>query len=161
MSVKAMDQSLNGWLVQVAQVGGGLARFLAHHQRLWVDQAECIDDNFALHGLNGIDNDGDGSWCELLKTLLGVDINRREPAAKTGMGVIPADDRFGPVMRKLISCRCRYGRSAPHSPASLPQHIHHLHLEDRVDSFYADARTTLRHGKHIHHADREVVHKLA
>jgi hypothetical protein len=45
-------------------------------------------------------------------------------------------------------------------PAGLPEHVHHLHLEDRVDSFYADARTTLWHRKHIHNPDSEVVDKL-
>lgn len=46
-------------------------------------------------------------------------------------------------------------------PPCLPEHVHHLHLEDRVDSFYADARPALRHRKHIHHAHREVVDELA
>lgn len=46
-------------------------------------------------------------------------------------------------------------------PAGLAQHVHHLHLEDWVDGFYADARTALRHRKHIHHADGKVVDKLA
>jgi hypothetical protein len=43
----------------------------------------------------------------------------------------------------------------------LPEHVHHLHLEHRVDSFNTDARAALRHSKYIDHADSEVVDKLA
>jgi hypothetical protein len=43
----------------------------------------------------------------------------------------------------------------------LPEHVHHLHLEHRVDGLNTDARAALRHRKHIHHADSEVVDKLA
>jgi hypothetical protein len=43
----------------------------------------------------------------------------------------------------------------------LPQHVHHLHLEDRVDGLYADAGPALGHGEHIDHADGKVVDKLA
>lgn len=46
-------------------------------------------------------------------------------------------------------------------PAGLAEHVHHLHLEDRVDSLYTDTGTALRHRKHIHHADSEVVHEFA
>lgn len=46
-------------------------------------------------------------------------------------------------------------------PAGLPEHVHHLHLEDRVNGLYTDTGTTLGHRKHVHHADREVVDELA
>lgn len=56
-----MDESLDRGLVQVAQVAGALTRLLAHHQELRVDQSERIDDDFALDGLNRVDDDSDGS----------------------------------------------------------------------------------------------------
>lgn len=76
MSVEAVDESLDGRLVEMSQVGGTLTRFLAEHERLWVDEPESIDDDLAFDRLDGIDNDGDGSGCKLLKRLLGVDIDR-------------------------------------------------------------------------------------
>ena len=49
MSVEAVDESLDGRLVEVSQVGGTLTRFLAKHERLWVDEPESINDNLALN----------------------------------------------------------------------------------------------------------------
>jgi hypothetical protein len=42
---------------------------------LRVDEAERVDDDLALDRLNGIDDNSDGAWCELLKRLLCVDID--------------------------------------------------------------------------------------
>ena len=61
----------------MTDVGSSLSRLVAHHECLRVDQAEGIDDDLALDGLNGVDYDGDGARCELLEGLLCVDINRR------------------------------------------------------------------------------------
>jgi hypothetical protein len=58
---------------------------VAHHEGLRVDETEGIDDDFALDGLDGVDYDGNGAGCELLERLLCVDIDRRQPAAETGM----------------------------------------------------------------------------
>jgi hypothetical protein len=85
VSVEAVDEGLDRGLVQVTDVGCSLAGFLAHHEGLRVDEAEGIDDDFALDGLYGIDNDGDSARRKLFKRLLCVDINRRQPAAETGM----------------------------------------------------------------------------
>ena len=38
-------------------------------------------------------------------------------------------------------------------PAGLSEHFHHPGLEHRVHGFNADSGTTLRHSKHIHHAN--------
>lgn len=76
MSIEAVDESLNGRLVEMSQVGGTLTGFLAEHKRLWVDEPESIDDNLAFDRLNRIDDNGDGSGCKLFKRLLGVDIDR-------------------------------------------------------------------------------------
>lgn len=96
VSVQAVDERLNGRLVQVAQIGCCLPGFLAHHNGLGLNQSEGIDDNLALDGLDGIDDHGDSTRRELFKRLLGVDIDGREPAAETRVRVVPTDNGFGP-----------------------------------------------------------------
>lgn len=59
----------------MSQVGGGLARLVAHHKSLRLDQAEGIDDDFALDGLHRIDDDGDSARRQLFEGLLRVDID--------------------------------------------------------------------------------------
>lgn len=85
VAVQAVDEGLDRGLVEVADVGGGLAGLVAHHEGLGVDEAEGVDDNLALDRLDGVDDDGDGAGVELLKGLLGVDVDRGEPAAEAGM----------------------------------------------------------------------------
>ena len=75
MSVEAVDECLNRRLIQVTQVRGTLTRFLSEHKGLWVDEAKCIDNDFALYGLYGIDYDRDCARGELFEGLLCVDIN--------------------------------------------------------------------------------------
>lgn len=94
MSVESVDECLDGWLVEVADVGSRLAWLLAGHEGLWVDETESVDDDLSLYGLNRINDNGDGPWVELLERLLGVDIDRREPASKTWMRVVPSNDGF-------------------------------------------------------------------
>ena len=89
-----MDQRLDRGFVQVAEVGGRLPRFVAHHQGLRVDESEGVDDDFAFYGLDGVDDDGDGAGGELFEGLLRVDVDGGEPAAEAGVGVVPADDGF-------------------------------------------------------------------
>ena len=62
-----MDERLDRGLVEVTDVGSGLAGLMAHHESLRVDEAEGIDDNLALDGLDGVDYDGHGAGCELLE----------------------------------------------------------------------------------------------
>lgn len=92
MSVQAVDESLDRGLVEVTQVTCALTGLLAHHKVLRIDQAESINDDLSLDGLNGIDDDSDGSRVKLLERLLSVDINGRQPAAETRMRVIPSDN---------------------------------------------------------------------
>lgn len=80
-----MDQSLNGRLVKMSQVRCALTWFLAKHERLWVDETEGINDYFSLDGLDRINDDSNGSRCQLFERLLSVDIDGREPAAKPRM----------------------------------------------------------------------------
>lgn len=56
MSIQSVNQCLDGWFVQMTNVAGGLSGFLSEHHELRVDEAEAIDDYFALDGLDGVDN---------------------------------------------------------------------------------------------------------
>ena len=85
-----MDEGLDAGFVKVAEIGGCLARFLAVHECLWIDEAESVNDHFAFYGLDGIDDDGDGAGCELLEGLLCVDVDAGKPAAETRVRVVPA-----------------------------------------------------------------------
>lgn len=57
---------------------------------MWVDETEGINYYFALDGLDGIDDDSNGSRCQLFEGLLSVDIDGREPASKSRMRMVPA-----------------------------------------------------------------------
>ena len=110
MSVEAVNERLDGRLLQVAQIRGRLARLVAKDHRVGVDETEGVDDDFTFHTLNGIDYHGHGSLGQGLETLLSVDIDAREPAAETRMRVIPTDDhlwsenkvRLAPMIPLLI-----------------------------------------------------------
>lgn len=98
-----MDKRLNRGLVQMAQIGSALPGFLSHDKGLWVNQTEGVDDDLALDRLDWIDDHGNSTRGQLLKTLLGIDIDRREPAPETGMRMVPADNRLGPVWGWTVS----------------------------------------------------------
>lgn len=85
VAVETVDESLDRGFVQVAQVRGCLPWFLAHHDRLGLNETESINDNLALHRLDRVDDNGHGTRGELLKGLLGVDVDGRKPAAETRM----------------------------------------------------------------------------
>ena len=97
MSVEAVDKSLDRRFVEMTQVGSALSWFLTKHQGLRIDKSECVDDDLALHRLYGVDDDGNGSRRKLFEALLGVDINRRQPASESRVRVVPSDDRLGPT----------------------------------------------------------------
>lgn len=75
MSVETVYEGLDGRLVEMTQVRCALTRFLTKHKRLRVDESESIDDNLSLDGLNGINNNGNSSRCQLFEGLLCVDID--------------------------------------------------------------------------------------
>jgi len=102
VAVEAVNQSLDGGLVEMAQVGGGLTRFLAEHEGLGVDESEGVDYYFAFDGLDGVDDYGNGAGGELFEGLLGINIDRREPAAETGMGMVPSNNSLGSIERVLL-----------------------------------------------------------
>jgi hypothetical protein len=75
MSVKTVNKRLDGRLVEMTQVRCALTRFLTEHKRLRVDESESVDDDLSLDRLNGINNDGNSSRCQLFEGLLCVDID--------------------------------------------------------------------------------------
>lgn len=70
MSVEPVNEGLDGWLVQVPQVGRGLSGLLTQHHRLRVDQSKRVDYHLALDALDGIDHHCHRTLIERLKTLL-------------------------------------------------------------------------------------------
>ena len=52
-----MDQTLNARFVDVSDIRCGLSRFLAEDDRVRVDESECVDDDLAFDGLDGVDDD--------------------------------------------------------------------------------------------------------
>ena len=75
MSIEAMNQGLYAGFVEMAQIRCCLSRLLAEHKSLRVDEAESIDHDFPFDRLDGVDDDGDSSGCQLLERLLGVDVD--------------------------------------------------------------------------------------
>jgi hypothetical protein len=74
-----------------------LTGLLAHDNSLGLNETESINDDLALHRLDGINDNGDGAGSELLEGLLGIDIDGGKPASETGVGVIPSNDSLWPV----------------------------------------------------------------
>ena len=50
MSAQPMDESLNGWLLEMTQIGRGLPGFMAHGLHTWVSQTEGIYHHFTWEG---------------------------------------------------------------------------------------------------------------
>lgn len=78
----------------MAKIGCSLARFMAKHHSVRIDEPESIDDHLAFHTLNWIDHNGHSSLGQRLETLLGVYIDAGQPASEARMRVIPSDDHF-------------------------------------------------------------------
>ena len=139
--VEPVDEGLDAGLVEVPDVAGGLAGLLPEHHELGVDEAEAVDDDLALDGLDGIDDQSDGAGIQRLEGGLGVDVGRAEPAAEAGVGVVPPHDHL--------------------PPPGLLEHVEHLGLVDRVDGLDADRRAGLGHAEHVDAVDGVVVDELA
>ena len=143
MPVETVDQGLYARLVQVAQVARGLARLLARHHVLRVDAPERVNDDFAADRLDGVDDDRHGARVELLEglsvcqlqsrslsqslrvggsaDLLSVDVDARQPAAETRVGVVPPNHHLW--------------------PAGLLEHVEHFRLEHMVDRLDRNGRS--------------------
>jgi hypothetical protein len=76
--VQAVDEALDAGLVDVPDVGRCLAGFLAEDDAVGVDEPERVDDDFALDGLDRVDDDGDRARVEAFKRLGGVSASGRE-----------------------------------------------------------------------------------
>ena len=61
VSVQAVNESLNGRFVDLANIRCRLPGFLTSEDGLWTDKTESVNHDFALHGLNGVDYDCDGT----------------------------------------------------------------------------------------------------
>mmetsp|Transcript_40664 Transcript_40664/g.68091 ORF Transcript_40664/g.68091 Transcript_40664/m.68091 type:complete len:296 (-) Transcript_40664:132-1019(-) len=140
VTIETMDERLNGWFVQVTQVGGSLARFVPKHHRLRVNQPERVDHHLALHTLDGIDNNGHCSLVERLEALLRVYVDTGEPTPEAWMAVIPPYNHLG--------------------PPGLLEHVQHLGLEDRIDCLNANTGSALGHREDVRDSDGVVVNKL-
>ena len=75
MSVQAVDQGLDRWLVQVTQVRCCLPGFLTHDDGLRLNQSEGVDNDLALHGLDRVNDNCNSTGGKLFKRLLSVDID--------------------------------------------------------------------------------------
>lgn len=106
-----------------------------------VYETEGIDYDFSFDGLDGVDYDGYCARGELFEGLLGVYVDGGEPAAETGMGVVPAYYCF--------------------VASGLAKHIHHFGLKDGIDGFNGDAGTALGHCEDVDYSDGIVVHEFA
>ena len=69
MPIEAVNESLNGRFVDMADIGGRLTSFATGNHGLGLDEPEGIDDNFALDRLDGVNNHGYRAWVERLKGL--------------------------------------------------------------------------------------------
>lgn len=95
MTIETVDERVNCGLVEVSDVRCRLSRLSSCHCSGRLDQAESINDDFALDGLDGVDDDGYCSRSEFFKCLLCIDIDVGKPASETRVRVIPSDDDFG------------------------------------------------------------------
>lgn len=77
MPIQPVNQGWDRGFVKMPQIGSSLARLLTKHQRLWVDEAEGVDNDFTLDGLDGVNDNGNSTRGELFERLLGIDINTR------------------------------------------------------------------------------------
>ena len=67
MTIEAMDESLNGRLVDVTDIRSRLTRLKALEDHSGANQPERVNDDFTLHGLDGVHDDGNGTTIKLLE----------------------------------------------------------------------------------------------
>lgn len=84
--VEPVDERLDGGLVDVPDVRRRLPRLKALQDHRGVDEPERVDHDFALDGLDGVDDDGDGPAVELLERL--------RAQVSSGSGAAPSERRL-------------------------------------------------------------------
>ena len=67
--VEAMDERLDGGLVDMPDIRRRLTRLKPLQDHGGIDQSEGVDHDLALHGLDRVDDDGDRAAVELLERL--------------------------------------------------------------------------------------------
>lgn len=70
---------LNGWFIQMAQIGCCLPWFLTKHHGLWIDQTKGIDNHLPFDALYRINNHSHSSLIQSLKTLHEIIYIRKYP----------------------------------------------------------------------------------
>lgn len=102
MSVQPVNKRLYAWFVDMSDIGRCLTRLSANDDCLRVDKTESIYDDFALHRLDRVNDDGyrtrvkgfegldgririKGLKVNRVNYLLCVYIDARQPASKSGM----------------------------------------------------------------------------
>jgi hypothetical protein len=171
MPVETVDQSLDTGLVQVSDVARCLSRLLTGEKRIGVYGSESVDDDLSSNGLNGVNDHGHSSWvkrferlkwsCNQLQIpaksththLLRVDVDAGEPAAETGMRVVPSDNHLRSTNETHQSIP--WVEALADSPSSLLQHVEHFRLENVIDRLDRDGGTGLRHCKDVYTRDLE------
>ena len=89
-----MNERLDRGFVEVSDIRRGLARLLAQHHGRWVDETECVNNDLAFDRLDRVNDNSHSSWIQLFKRLLRVDIDAGQPAAETGMRMVPTHHDF-------------------------------------------------------------------
>ena len=69
VAVEAVDEGLDGGLVQVPDVGGGLPGLLVQEHELRVNGPEGVDHHLALDRLDGVNHHRHSPLVQLLETL--------------------------------------------------------------------------------------------
>lgn len=69
MPVEPVNEGLNAWLVDVANIGSGLSRLLTHYDGVRIDETECVNDDFPFDRLDGIDDYCYGTSLQRLEGL--------------------------------------------------------------------------------------------
>mmetsp|Transcript_687 Transcript_687/g.1083 ORF Transcript_687/g.1083 Transcript_687/m.1083 type:complete len:265 (+) Transcript_687:399-1193(+) len=141
VSIKSMNECLNGWFIEMSNIRSSLPGRLTKHHELRVDKPKAVNDDLSLDGLNGIDNECNSSRVKSLKRRLRIDVGGREPAPESRMGVIPAHDHFA------SSC--------------LLQHVEHFSLKYGIYRFDRHGCSALGHGEYVDAVDGVVVNELS
>lgn len=77
--VQSVDECLDGWLVDMSNIRGGLAWLIAQNHTVRVDQPERVDDNLALDGLNRVNDDRHRPLVQLFERLDGMSAGPQQP----------------------------------------------------------------------------------
>jgi len=67
MSIEPVNERLNAWLVNVANIGCSLAWLLSHHDGVRINKTECVNDDFSFNRLDGVNDDCYGARLQRLE----------------------------------------------------------------------------------------------